>query len=269
MKGKDLSFDEINVDFLQAYEAYLRARGIKKDTIHNHLKTLRAVYYRAIKERIVSQGKNPFFVFRLELEKFKKKERLNTEEIKKLQELELERGTRLFDSRNLFLFSFYNAGIRIGDLLQLKWSDISKDGRLEYIMSKTGKVKSIKLLPQALQILRYYKGKGMNPEDFIFPFLKSHINRSNKAFFFSQLNAKATLINKCLKELAQLAGIEKRISNHIARHSFADIARQKNSNLYDLQNLLGHSDIGTTKKYFANFDLDSQDKTHEAVFEKF
>lgn len=57
------------------------------------------------------------------------------------------------------------------------------------------------------------------------------------------------------------------MSSHIARHSFANIARQKNANVYDICNALGHSDIKTTESYLSKFDYQSQDQTMAMVFD--
>lgn len=268
LEGKDLPFDEINIDLLEEYKGYLKRVGYLKNTIHNHLKSFRSILYKAIKEpgkNYFSQDKNPFFAFRLEADKTQKKERLNPEEIKKLEDLKLEVGSRQYDARNMFLFSFYCAGIRIGDLIKLTWSNV-KEGRLEYEMGKTGKERSVKLLPKALSVLKLYaKGKS-KPEDFIFPFLRNDINRKNIAYFKKQLEAKAALINKCLKEVAVKAEIGKNLSSHIARHTFADLARKKKTSLLDIQKLLGHSDSKTTQIYLDSFDIESQDEAHEAIF---
>ncbi len=269
LEGKDLPFDEINIDFLEEYKGHLKRVGYLKNTIHNHLKSFRSILYKAIKEpgkNYFRQDMNPFFAFKLEADKTQRKERLNPDEIKRLEDQKLEAGTRQFDARNMFLFSFYCAGIRIGDLIQLTWSNV-KEGRLVYEMGKTDKKRSVKLLPKALNILDLYKVKGRKSDDFIFPFLRNDINRENKAFFKRQLEAKAALINKCLKEVAEKADIEKNLSSHIARHSFADMARKKKTSLLDIQKLLGHSDSKTTQIYLDSFDIESQDEAHEAIFQ--
>ena len=73
-------------------------------------------------------------------------------------------------------------------------------------MGKTGKRRSIKLLSKALDILKEYKKNSTKQEDFIFPFLRNDLNRENKSYFKKQIEAKAALINKCLKLLAEKAG---------------------------------------------------------------
>lgn len=268
LKGKDLQFDEISVSFLEEYQAYLKGRGYSKTTVHNHLKTFRRILYKAIKEpgkNYFSQDKNPFFAFKLEADKPQRKERLNPDEIGRLETLDLQKGTRIFDARNMFLFSFYCAGVRIGDLLQLKWSNI-QEGRLNYVMGKNDKERSIKLLPNALSIIKLYHKKGVRPDDYIFPLLANNLNRQNITFLHRQIEAKAALINKCLKQLAEKAEIDKNLTTHMARHSFADMARKKKVSLLDIQKMLAHSDSKTTQVYLNSFDLESQDEAHESVF---
>ena len=53
---------------------------------------------------------------------------------------------------------------------------------------------------------------------------------------------------------------------HIARHSFANIARQKNANVYDISKALGHSSLSITETYLSKFDVESQDATIKRVF---
>lgn len=269
LKGGDLCFEDITVDFLEEYKGFLKRQGYSKNTIHNHLKTFRAILYKAIKEpgkNYFSQDKNPFFAFKLEADKTQRKERLNPEEIHRIEKVKLDTGTRLNDARNMFLFSFYCAGIRIGDLIQLKWSNI-QEGRLVYVMSKTGKKRSVKLLPKALDILSLYEVSRKQLDSFIFPLLRNDINTDNKAFFKKQVESKAALVNSCLKQLAEKAEIGKNLSSHIARHSFADFARKKGVSLLDIQKLLGHSDSKTTQVYLDSFDIESQDEAHEAMFQ--
>ena len=54
---------------------------------------------------------------------------------------------------------------------------------------------------------------------------------------------------------------------HMARHSFANIARQKNANVYDISKALGHSSLKITESYLSKFDTQSQDETMKQVFD--
>ena len=63
-----------------------------------------------------------------------------------------------------------------------------------------------------------------------------------------------------------MAGIEKTIRMHVSRHSFANIARQKKANLYDISKALGHSSLSITEAYLSKFDVESQDATIKQIF---
>ena len=89
MKGRILTFQDINVQFLNDYESHLQKDGLKTNSVHNNFKTIRAVYYRAVKEEIIPQDKNPFFTFKLKTDKNTKKEKLTSEEVKEIENLDL------------------------------------------------------------------------------------------------------------------------------------------------------------------------------------
>ena len=87
-------------------------------TINGNFRTIRAIYYNAIEKGVVDQGKNPFFTFKLKLSN-SNKDRLTQEEIRLIEKLELNPERMIAHASNSFLFSYYNAGIRISDLLML------------------------------------------------------------------------------------------------------------------------------------------------------
>ena len=91
LSNQSLSFNDIDVTFLRKYETYLKGCGNKTNTIHGNLKRIRSVYYAAIKEGLIDQGKNPFFAFELKVEKTKK-ERLTIEELNRIRQVELTQG---------------------------------------------------------------------------------------------------------------------------------------------------------------------------------
>jgi integrase len=162
----------------------------------------------------------------------------------------------------MFLFAFYNAGIRISDILLMTWDNI-QEGRLVYTMYKTSKPHSLTLKEKPLAILEKYKGKN---ESYIFPFLSDRYDYSDPIFKHNQIGAKTALINKYLKEIATKAKISKNVTTHTARHSFADIARQKTDNIYNLSKALGHSSLKITESYLASFDDQAVDDTLNKMF---
>jgi integrase len=75
------------------------------------------------------------------------------------------------------------------------------------------------------------------------------------------------LINKYLKDIATKAEITKTITSHTARHTFADLARQKTDNIYNLSKTLGHSSLKVTEAYLASFDQQAVDDTMDSMFD--
>jgi integrase len=161
------------------------------------------------------------------------------------------------------MFAFYTAGMRASDIITLKWSNI-QNGRLIYQMHKTGKIHSLKLTDKAKKILSYYGPKKFS--EYVFPFFNSDIDYADAMFLPNRISAKTALINKYLKVIATKAEINKKISTHTARHSFADIARKKTNNIYNLSKTLGHSDLKVTEVYLASFDEEAVDSTLDEVF---
>lgn len=257
----ELYFDEIDKDFLFRYETFLKEAEIEQNTIHAYLGRIRSLFNKAIQRGNLEPGSTPFMNYRIS-QGIVTKERLTEDEIVKIERLNLEENSLVWHVKNAFLFSFYNAGIRISDILQLKW-DLIQDGRLIYKMYKTTKSHSLILKEKPLAILEKYRGKR---DSFVFPFLSDRYDYSDPMFLHNQIVAKTALINKYLKIIGKKAEISKKITTHTARHSFADIARQKTDNIYNLSKTLGHSSIKVTEAYLASFDEKAVDDTLNSVF---
>jgi len=280
-KDKPLPIEELTSGFLKDFSKYLAKQGAHPNYIHINLKNLKTVIQKeAIKtDKIISPEKNPFLNFEMPKVIESGKEKLDISEITRIEKINLDESDILFHIRNAFLFSLYNAGIRIGDLLQLKFANI-KEGRLIYSMGKNAKIRSIKIFPQALKILKYYESKKEKDSDFIFPFLDNKAEYSKLispedvqkaspemlAFLFKKVESRIAVFNAGLKVIAVRAQIKKKISSHVARHSFADMARKKNISVYDIMQMLGHSNISITQSYLNKLDLDSQDSAMKLVF---
>ena len=291
LKKKDLLFSEIDTAFLAKFEAYLHtlknARNpdvkLHPSTISLTLRVFKTLINRAIEvDKIITPDANPFLGFKYARPKNSEKEKLSLAEITAIEGLELEQGSLIWHCRNYFLFSFYMAGIRAGDLIQLRWSNITGDGRLEYRMGKTQKDRSIHMHPKAKEILQHYYKDNIKATNYIFPLLDSeagyakYVTSEQKATMSPELNRKLSdvigsknaLVNKYLKKIAAKAGIEKNVTFHIARHTFAKIAKEKKVDNVHLKNILGHSNINITERYMGNFDTAETDAVMSSIFEE-
>jgi len=262
LNNNDLMFDEITVAFLKEYESYLYSLGNVKNTVGNKLKIIKSIYNEAIDEKIIPQERSPFFQFKISKEKNSKKDKLTTEEIKNIINLDLIQNSLIWHVRNIFLFSFYCAGIRASDCIQLKWENIQST-RLVYQMGKNKKWQNIKLPQPANAIINYYEDTGS--ENYIFPFLDNNKDYSDKGFLHDQLSSKNALINKYLRFIGQKIETSKNISFHTSRHSFANIAKEKLS-IYELKEVLNHSSIKETETYIASLSDEAKDNSLSKVF---
>ena len=263
---RDLLFADITPTFLESYQSHLISLKNKVNTIHNNLKSIKAIYYAAITQELISAEKNPFFVFKLKTGNSVKKEKLTIDEIIAIEKLSYPENSVLRHCQKFFLFSFYCAGVRASDMLLMKWTNVKGNDRLEYQMEKTGKFKSISLVPKAKSILEEYRHSDAQPRNFIFPFMQN-VEEANIKAVFNKISSSTALINKYLKTIAEDAKIEKILSTHIARHSFSDIARKRKTSIYDISKMLNHSSIKITEAYLSSLDIESQDEAIKNVLD--
>lgn len=107
----------------------------------------------------------------------------------------------------------------------------------------------------------------MDNTAFIFPFLSNDKRLDDPDRLYCRLSSLTAMINLRLKKIALLADIDKKLSSHIARHSFADIARKKGMKIYDISKALGHTSLAITEKRLSGFDDDALEGAMERIFE--
>lgn len=259
----DISFLDITVPLLNRFKAYLKGtRQITERTVVNHLVVIRSIFSQAINDNIIDQKYYPFGKNKIQI-KFPDsiKISLSTEEVKKLEEVELTKGSSLDHARNLWLLSFYFAGMRISDLLRLKWSDINID-RLIYKMGKNEKAGSLKIPDKAVKILSGYKSR--DSKDLIFSNLNTVSNHSDLFDVQKKISNATKTIDEALQKLAGILAIDKKITMHIARHTFGNLSGDKIP-IQMLQKLYRHTSILTTIGYQANFTNKEADEALDSV----
>ncbi|WP_246160868.1 site-specific integrase [Maribacter flavus] len=263
-KETSLYFEDITEAFLNNFKVFcISYLEHKTRTVTNHLIYFRTLFNAAIKEGIVEPKYYPFGGEKERIRvKPTQKIGLTKEEIERIEKVKLKKDGPVWHTRNVWLFSFYFAGIRISDVLQMKWSDLM-DGRLYYTMNKNEKPLSLKIPDQAKKILDFYRPLRQSQDDYIFPYLKK-ANPTSKRDVFVKTRNGTVILNKYLKLLAEKCMITKNLSNHIARHSFGNIAGDAISPLM-LQKLYRHSDLKTTIMYQANFIHKDADDALDAV----
>lgn len=258
-----LTFGEIDEAFLRRFMSYLKGeKKLSPRTVINTLIVIRTLYNRAIKQGVIERKHYPFGKDKIRI-KFPETEKvgLNKVEIQAIEALDALTAQEAH-VRNVWLFSFYLAGMRVGDVINIRWSDIY-DGRLHYRMNKNAKLLSLKLPEKVIPIIELYKGDKKSADDFIFPEMKK-ANLKNARDVLAKTKTATKKFNKYLSRVADKAKINKKLTMHIARHSFGNIAGDAIP-LQMLQKLYRHTSITTTINYQANFMHQDTDEALDKV----
>ena len=265
LKGKDVKFQEITVSLLEQFKAHLKGKyKASERTAVNYMITIRTIFNRAIKSGIVDQKHYPFGKDKMPV-RFPDTEKmgLSKDELTKLEEVDLSDFPKMHHARNVWLFSFYFAGIRVSDVLRLRWSDF-QEGRLHYTMGKNSKTGSLKTPEQAQLILAQYESLKRHTDDVIFPELKVVDDFSDTYLVQRKTSYAVKTLNKYLKRLGEKLSFEKKLTMHIARHTFGNLSGDRIP-IQMLQKLYRHSDITTTIGYQKAFIYKDADDALDAV----
>jgi integrase/recombinase XerD len=259
LKNTDLNFDEFDLSFLKKYDRYLRDElNNCNNTVHGNLKIFRKVFNDAVREDLIEIQHNPFSKFKLSWEKTKK-EFLTEEELAAIEKVELSQDTMIHHHRNMYVFACYAGGIRISDLLQMRWNNF--DGtHVRIFTQKTKESTSIKLPGTALKIVNEYMIKQPDRKltDYIFPVLEKDCSADAEQLF-KAISSHTAYANKNLKQVAKKAALDKHLSFHTSRHTWATRALRKGMRIEYVSKLMAHSSIKTTQIYakIVNSELDT------------
>jgi integrase len=250
-KSRQLSFQEIDERFLKKLMLNLKVKhSLAETSIMNILVLIRLLFNRAINQKIISRELYPFGTDKIRI-RFPETSKvgLNIVEIQRIENLNNLSPTEMH-TRNVWLYSFNFAGMRVSDVLRTKWSDIY-DNRLHYRMNKNSKLLSLKIPKKIFKILDQYRDDKKSYDDFVFPDLKK-ANLGDAKDVYNKRRTATKKFNDNLKSICKKAKINKKVTMHIARHSFGNIAGDAIHPLM-LQKLYRHSDLKTTLNYQANF----------------
>lgn len=259
----DISFQEITTSLLTKYHSYLKAKKLSEQTIVNYLTIIQTIFNNAISNGATEEKYYPFGKDKIKLKAPKSmKIGLSPEEVKSIENMELPKDSYMHHARNVWLTAFYFAGMRVSDVLRLKWTDFQND-RLYYSMGKNEKPGSLKVPDKALAILSEYKGVE-NEFNLVFPDLAGLPDLSDTYTVQQRISGIIQKLDEALKDIAKKAGITKKLTMHIARHTFGNISGDKIP-IQMLQKLYRHTSITTTIGYQANFIHKDADEALDAV----
>ena len=259
LKG-DVGFQDITIGTLDRFKAYIKATSSERSAV-NHLVMVRSVYSQAIKDGVCDPKYYPFGKGKVKI-KFPDSHKLglNAEEVGRVETVKLEPDEN--HARNLWLFSYYLAGMRISDVFRMNWKDI-QDGRLWYAMGKNNKGDSLRLPEKAARIIEQYKNDPPK-HNLVFPDLKGLDSMDDANEVQKRIKSRTKRTDNLLKFVAEKAEITKPLTAHISRHTFAQLAGDK-VDIRILQKLYRHTSIQTTIGYQGHFIHKDTDDALDAV----
>lgn len=229
----DICFNRINHKYITDFEFYLKSeRNCGHNSAIKYIKNFKKIVRIAIASDLIT--KDPFLNYKVQL-KVVKREFLSEEEIQTMLEKDLHTH-RLEIVRDIFIFCCYT-GLAYSDVKKLSKDSIviGIDGEkwIKTNRTKTGTRSNIPLLPPALKILKKYENSPLSvSKGVLLPVLS---NQKSNAY---------------LKEVADLCGIKKNLTTHLARHTFATTVTLSNGvGIESVSKMLGHTSIKTTQHY--------------------
>ena len=249
-----LNYLKVDVNDLDKYFDYLKDLNKKTSTISRNLATIRAFYQYLVRTKKVKI--DPTIGVRSPKVEKKVPSILTSEEVELL--LEQPKTVDLKGIRDKAMLEFaYATGMRVTEIISLEVSDVNLEQ--SYVICRNGfKARNIPLGSISLKALKDYMEKAR-------PIL---IKNEDEKTLFVNINGKKLTRQgfwKIVKYYKEQAHIEKDITPHVLRHSFATHLLQNGADLKAIQTMLGHSDISSTQVYmqFQNDALkDVYQKTH-------
>lgn len=257
LKKKDRPLKQITYTWLKKYEAWYLGRDNTVNGLGVNMRTLRALFNRAIKRNLVSKDYYPFTQYKIKKQATRKRA-ISQADINKIKAYE-PTTLRQERAKDYFLMSFYLMGASFIDLAFLQMKSIHND-RIEYQRRKTKKLHSIKITAPLKAILDKYTA-GKSADDYILPVIKTDDLQKQ----YNNLANDIRRYNKSLKEIGQELDLSATLTSYVARHSFATIAKFKDVPVSVISQALGHSNTETTEIYLSEFDNDILDQYNEVI----
>lgn len=228
-----VQFPELTLEFVCDFEIFMRKRGYHANTIAKHMKHLKKQINAAIHKGYLNPQHHPFHHYKIKTSIYNHTH-LTPEELKRLERLTPERcSPKLQHTLDAFLFCCY-AGLRYSDFISLSTQNIVDIGRERWLVYRSVKTQTEVRLPLSL----LFEGKCLAILDKYATCMADFFRLSDNSN-----------VNKRLRVLGRMAGLEKNFSFHTARHTNATLLIYKGVNITTVQKLLGHKNVKTTQIY--------------------
>ena len=251
------TFETMDRRWLSGFARWMEEGGMKVNACGIHLRNIRAVFNYCIDEEYTTLY--PFRKFTIEKEETRKRS-LTVEQLRMLRDYPCEEHQRRY--RDMFMLMFYLIGINAADLFLARPGGVV-NGRLEYRRAKTGKLYSVRIEPEAQEVLDRYRGR-----EFLLDVMDEYGNYKD---FLHRMNLNLRQIGEFKR--AGLGGKKVRtplfpeLSSYWSRHTWATLAAQIDVPKDIISEALGHEYGCSTTSIYINFNRGKVDMANRAVID--
>lgn len=253
--GLDITFRRLTRDVVEQYEAYLKSRGLTRNTSSFYMRNFRAAYNSAVDEDLTVDN-HPFRNVYTGVDRTSKRA-IAISDIRRLKALDLRRHPSLEFARDMLLFSFYTRGMSFVDMAYLRKKDMT-NGYITYRRKKTGRRLTMESTGEVQAIVAKYGSRTQ----YLLPIITSEDGNERR-----QYKSQLMRVNRLLKKVGEMAGLTIPLSTYVMRHAWATIARDKGIELSVISAGLGHDNEATTRIYLDSIRAVKVDRAHRAILD--
>lgn len=252
---EDLPIRALNESLVEGYGAFLRQRGVVRNSISFYMRILRSVYNKAVRQHLAEQS-YPFRSVYTGIDRTSKRA-VDESVIIRLFRLDLDASGPLSRARDLFIFSYCTRGMAFVDMAYLRKSDI-RGGAIHYTRHKTGQQLSVRIEPPVQRIIdRYWSRSSV--------YLLPVLDTEEPAAAFVRYRTALNYYNRQLKRLAAMLHLDSGLSSYTARHSWATAARNHDVPLSVISAGMGHASERTTQIYLSRLENSVVDSANRRI----
>lgn len=240
---------------IAAYNVFLIRRGLVRNSVSFYMRVLRAVYNKAVRQKLIEQT-HPFTEVYTGIDRTRKRA-VAESVMTSLYRLELPEGSPLALTRDLFIFSYCTRGMAFVDIAFLRKSNL-KNGVICYARRKTGQLLSVKIEPSIQQIINRH---NVSDSPYVFPILTS----TDAIEAYEQYRIALNTHNRLLGKLSEMLDCKCKLTSYTSRHSWATAARNHNVPISVISQGMGHTSEQTTQIYLTTLENSVIDNANKGI----
>lgn len=250
-----LPLSALTEQVISDYNAFLVQRGLVRNSVSFYMRVLRAVYNKAVRQKLIEQ-QHPFIDVYTGIDRTRKRA-VSESIIAQLHRLELEEGSPLALCRDMFIFSYCTRGMAFVDIAYLRKENL-QNGMICYARRKTGQLLSVRIEPGIQRIIDRYASRE---RPYLFPLLSS----TDAVMAYGEYQVALNTYNRFLGRLSKMLGSGVKLTSYTSRHSWATAARNHNVPISVISQGMGHTSEQTTQIYLAMLENSVIDDANHGI----